>query len=157
MVAQSLNLTTHDAVTGINSFKNYGALTVTAGFTITKIVVRGMIGFEPALATGGVQFIDFLQHGIQHGTIGYTPTTPESVTAPGTEWLAFECIRPSTSEVASTHGSPGSDVSSRFIVDLVWRGQFYTPSGTDVYYSVGRTYNASVNWYFQGSTVVTYG
>lgn len=157
MVAQYINLTEHDATTGINTFKNYGPSTVTAGFTITRIQVSGECAFPPQTTTAGIALENFLQHGIQHGTIGYTPTNAESVTSPGSEWLRFVGQRSTSSELATTHNTPGSDVSARYVVDLVWEGQFYTPNGTDVYYSVGRTFNAGINWYFQGSIVIAYG
>lgn len=157
MVATHLNAGEHDNITGTNGPVNYGPLTVTAGFTITEITVRGGVSFPGITTSSIITFINFLQHGIQHGAIGYTPTNAESLTAPGSEWLKFQGIEPSQGALAYTVAASGNAESERYNVSLTWRGQFYSPNGTDVYYSVGRIYNASINWNFHGNLVVTYG
>lgn len=157
MVAVRDNLAIHETFPGTNSGRSFGPITVTAGFTITAIDIIGGISFAVVSTSAGIQLQNFLQHGIQHGTVGYTPTSPESITTPGTEWLAFEDINPIAAELVTLHGSPGSDVSTRYPVDLRWRGQFYTPSGTDVYYSVGRFYDPGFAWNLHGNIVITYG
>ena len=157
MVAQRINLAEHDATAGVNSFKNYGPANVSAGFTITDIRVKGSIAYPPLTTTVGITLEHFLQYGIQHGATGYTATTPEAITAPGPEWLQFESTRVSGLAVVTLHNTPGSDETANTQVDLNWRGQLLTPAGTDVYFSIGRIFNASINWYFQGSMVITYG
>lgn len=157
MVAIRANLTEHETPPGTNSGRNFGAISVSSGFTITEISVIGGVSFAVTTTTTGIVLVNFLQHGIQHGTIGYTPTSPESLTNLGTEWLKFEDINPVASEISTVHGGSGSDVSTRYPVNLRWRGQFFTPAGTDIYYSVGRFYNPGIAWYLHGNIVVTYG
>lgn len=157
MVAQYVNLTQHDAVAGQNAPVDYGPATVTAGFTITRIRVTGGIAVPVQTTTAGITIDTWLQYGIQHGTIGYIPAHAETQPTPGTQWLDFRMVKPTSSELVTAHGTPGSDVSVRYNLDIEWRGQFYTPSGTDVYFSVGRSWNPGLNYYFQGSMVVTYG
>lgn len=157
MVAVRLNDAEHETFPGTNSGRSFGPLTVPAGYTITSIDIEGGISFAVVTTTAGIALQNFLQHGIQHGSVGYTPTSPEGLSSLGTEWLAFSDINPVDAELSTVHGGSGSDVSSRYPIRLHWRGQFYTPSGTDVYYSVGRFYNPGFAWNFHGNFVVTYG
>lgn len=157
MVAQISNLGIHDTTPGSNAPNQYGPIAVGAGFTITKITLRGGISFAGVHNSGLIVFINFLQHGFQHGASGYTPTSPESVTLAGTEWLAFQGITPTQGALSYADPPTASGFSERYAVELTWRGQFYTPNGTDVYYSVGRIYNASVAWNLHGNLDVQFG
>lgn len=156
MPAVYINLTEHDATAGQNVAAQYGPASVGGGNTITKIQVIGHLASPPITTTTGIIRNLWLQLGIQHGALGYTPTSPESIPTPGSEWLDFQCSDGVAGSVVSLHNAPGSDDSAAQRVNLLWIGQLLTPNGTDIYFSVGRFFNPGVNYYFQGSMVVTY-
>jgi len=157
MVAIRLNLIEHESSPGANHYESFGPVTVPSGYTITSIEVCGGIASPSATTTAGVVFENWLQMGIQHGAIGYTPTVPESITTSGTEWLKLQAVPPGPTAIVTLHGTPGSDFSDRYVIDMQWTGQLYTPNGTDVYFSVGRFASPGLSWYFRGTIVVTIG
>lgn len=156
MPAVYINLTEHDATTGQNAAAQYGPASVGGGNTITRIEVKGHVATPVINTTNGIVRNLWLQFGIQHGALGYTPTTAEGIPAPTSEWLRFVCSDGVGGSVVTLHNTPGSDDAAAQLVDVDWKGQLLTPNGTDIYFSIGRFFNPGILYYFQGSMVVTY-